>query len=221
MAVPIENREYAERQRMKDRMEREVARERITFGAVRDFIRETPHFAEMQRIYTAEPLIFRGVEYTGMGISGALGGAAVGASTIVGSDYSAPTMIVVDVDEYTKLKADLTEAQKSLAERDEIIEALAADLEDIDALKEQIVQLHKLVDAPKPEPEFKHTEVSVPLPGSDWIEWHGGPSPIPTGRDFQVKFDTHDENYIYCSSGIITWEHDGRCIPITAYRLVP
>lgn len=220
MAVPIENREYAERQRMKDRMEREVARDRITFGAVRGFICETPHFAEMQKAYYPETTAWKD-EYESMGISGALGGVAAGAPTIVGSDYSAPTMIVVDIDEYTKFKADLTEAQKSLAERDEMIEALAADLEDIDALKEQIVQLHKLVDAPKPEPEFKHTEVSIPLPGSDWIEWHGGPSPIPTGRDFQVKFDTHDENYIYCSSGTITWEHDGHCIPITAYRLVP
>lgn len=189
---------------------------KLTLADLSAEIKKSSHYRDMQAIYFPSPSPWKS-EYDRMGISGAVVGGAQEAAL----QQTYTPAITITIDEYTKLKADLAEAQKSLAERDEIIEALAADLEDIDALKEEIVALRRIAGAPKPEPEFKHTEVSIPLPGTPWIEWHGGPSPIPMGRDFQVKFDTHNENYIYCNSGAITWEHDGHCIPITAYRLVP
>jgi hypothetical protein len=60
---------------------------------------------------------------------------------------------------------------------------------------------------------------------TNWIEWRGGPCPIPTayGHEYEIKMRGAADFVIRATAPAITrrWEHKERATDIVAYRCHP
>lgn len=206
MAIPRENFEYAEMQRLVHEKEK-ILREQIRRMEIEQF----PPVGGI-----SPPNQWWSYGESRMGVAGMAG--AVGQAIVTQQVYVDPRIEIYEK-EIAGLKA-------ALAERDEIIEALIVDMGNIDALKEEAECL-RIELAARPE---KPIPISVigDVPGQDeWTAWNGSEvNPVP-GRIIQYKMNYESPFDGKAIAGPIPsealrwgWLYRGCNSDVTAYRIV-